>query len=1009
MATLLQTLLIETLAEDTDPILRSFVETLLPSVEREFGDMTALGGSEEAHFENLKKTMDEEKARQTARKFASKADQSLLVHVLNALLIAWNLQKYLPSELNNIEKHLLCLGMVLHDYDKAERGQKEDSKEPPKANEIPRILEVCRQWADRLNFEAFFPTWRNYLLEIAYLAQNTQFNRGSNPIASNWEIGDLEFQIDFDRLNSPLCSLLAFGDIAVHMNDPLDLTTVREGNKNRTTGDALREHLELLEIDKKLVYHRLRDCRGLITNQIHNAVVSFASNCGWEPILFFAQGAVYLASKDTIAIQSSDVHESTWTNVSNLLTDKILNDGTGIKRGKDGISIAPETLSFLLEMRTNSELVKELPYLVRTISSVYKAPNYLQEFINRKVISRDRGDELVQRLNRAVDWIAEFIAFVQSRFFEKSQIFPQMILEILSVQPELHLDIFKDRFKGVNYKLPYWYFIATCYIEFNSTSSEDDLFNSLIHIANQIAIWAEEKSLFKNKTPKVKLNFLEYIQKYLEISGHQGILSNFASELENYSLSKNDNKPICSLSSGEFSSEEQLESVVLFQQQAFSNKNSLGNSSKLKRRISTVWVLEMLLRKSLWSTPTYKIQRGKKFEDQQPIFLYIYPAYVYSPQVARAIKLLVKGLQRRTNLWNAREEWQKSGMKTESLQMLAWQDSDEVEVGRRANLKYSEIDLPFLAVTHTTTKGETVTDAWIEPAFLSLALPKLLGVKVVATSSSTPLYASDKEFLETVKLDGAAGFWNLLGLPASLRLQDIEGALQRLLVMYSLHLDNRSKKLDPKWHDLIKTVREVMTNVLNIFGIANEGLRKNKRERPTDEEVFRYWDYAQVWSKGNHDAEEKMKFTEQLVKHYRAFYQVSLSESTHTILMPLSKAMEIVLSSPNNTDSEDLILQGSGQLHDALDRQEVFKRPFLMNKEVEFPIRKANEMLAIQEFMSFFVNDVFGKQFKGDRALLQENRNRIKSGAEFAYRMQSLQDKQATQAEKAQSEELSNH
>ena len=38
MPTLLQTLLIETLPEDTDPILRLFIDTILPAMERAFCD-----------------------------------------------------------------------------------------------------------------------------------------------------------------------------------------------------------------------------------------------------------------------------------------------------------------------------------------------------------------------------------------------------------------------------------------------------------------------------------------------------------------------------------------------------------------------------------------------------------------------------------------------------------------------------------------------------------------------------------------------------------------------------------------------------------------------------------------------------------------------------------------------------------------------------------------------------------------------------------------------------------
>ena len=58
-----------------------------------------------------------------------------------------------------------------------------------------------------------------------------------------------------------------------------------------------------------------------------------------------------------------------------------------------------------------------------------------------------------------------------------------------------------------------------------------------------------------------------------------------------------------------------------------------------------------------------------------------------------------------------------------------------------------------------------------------------------------------------------------------------------------------------------------------------------------------------------------------------------------------------------------------------------------MDKSIDVAARKAKELEAIHDFMSTCVNDLFKGLYKGDRALLQENRNRIKSGAEFAYRL----------------------
>ncbi|MEH2455869.1 hypothetical protein [Nostoc sp.] len=104
MPTLLQTLLIETLPSDTDPIFHSFINTVLPAMEREFGLIPALGGSEAVHYQTLVKQGDAyggklRYARENAQRWAAKADQSLLVHVLNGLLTAWNLSTHLPKHL----------------------------------------------------------------------------------------------------------------------------------------------------------------------------------------------------------------------------------------------------------------------------------------------------------------------------------------------------------------------------------------------------------------------------------------------------------------------------------------------------------------------------------------------------------------------------------------------------------------------------------------------------------------------------------------------------------------------------------------------------------------------------------------------------------------------------------------------------------------------------------------------------------------------------------------------
>jgi CRISPR-associated protein Csc3 len=108
--------------------------------------------------------------------------------------------------------------------------------------------------------------------------------------------------------------------------------------------------------------------------------------------------------------------------------------------------------------------------------------------------------------------------------------------------------------------------------------------------------------------------FLSYLDQYLEISGWDSVEGSFQQELERYTISKTKaaKQPICSLSSGEFISEDQMDSVVLFKPQQYSNKNPLGGG-QIKRGISKIWSLEMLLRQSNGQYPLAKWKISSRF------------------------------------------------------------------------------------------------------------------------------------------------------------------------------------------------------------------------------------------------------------------------------------------------------------------------------------------------------------------------------------------------------------
>ncbi|MGJ5672438.1 MAG: type I-D CRISPR-associated protein Cas10d/Csc3 [Nostochopsis sp.] len=970
MSTLLQTLLIETLPQDTDPILHSYIEKLLPSLEQEFSLISALGGSYESHYQRLSQ-LGKKDAQQNAQRYSSNADQNLLVHVLNGLLTAWNISKYLPQPLSEIEKYLLCLGLTLHDYNKYCNGQGEET---PKNYEVAEIINICRNLGEKLNFQLFWSEWQEYLPEIAYLAQNTQNKVGTNIYPANWPVPKIK---DRRRLEIPLRRLLAFGDIAVHFTDPADIDT-------QTRGDRLREQLRYLNINKNLVYHRLRDTIGILSNGIHNATIIFAKKLNWEPILFFAQGVIYLAPSDSETPDINELQEFIWQQISGVLANKMMGGDIGFKRDGKGLKVAPQTS----ELFSPDELIPKLPRVIEVKVANIKDPATPKRLTKLSLTETER-EFLNQGADIRADRIAEFIFLAEKEFFGDSPEYINWILNKLGVQDKISPEQTQIQSGGVNYG---WYHAAAYYVATHASLKPEDISERMEIWAKDLANWASTNNLLPSHSSPTREIFSQYLTQYLEVKGWSNNQPSFSAEFTAYADAKTKagKQPICSLSSGEFASEDQMDSVVLFKPQQYSNKNALGGR-QIKRGISKIYALEMLMRQAFWAVPAGKL------EEQQPVFLYIFPAYVYSPQTAAAIKLLVNNMKQ-INLWDVRKQWLEKEMNIKALQSVAWL-TDEATSGRFKEDKYNKEDLPFMAMNYTTTRGKTLTDAWVQPAFLALSLPILLGVKVIATSSSVPLYNSDSDFKESVILDAPASFWNLLELSNSVRIQDFENAMQRLLFAYSLHLDTRSSPPDAKWRDLIKTVREITTNVLNIFVLATEGLRRDKRDIPSQDEVKRYWQYAQVWVKKDNLATNQgayiMQITEKIVQQYRVFYQANLGESSHTILLPLSKALEMILSVPQQVDVDDLILQASGQIKDALERQEVYKRPLMMDKSTDKATRLERELTAIHAFMTTCVRELFLELYKGDRALLQENRNRIKSGAEFAYRWLALQEKSA--------------
>ena len=288
------------------------------------------------------------------------------------------------------------------------------------------------------------------------------------------------------------------------MGDPGDIVS-------QTAGDRLREHLNSLGIKKKLVYHRLRDTLGILTNAIHNATVLFAKDLEWQPLLYFAQGVVYLAPADYETPEKEELSEFIWQQVRGALGQKMLGGEIGFKRDGKGLKVAPQTLEFFQP----GELIRKLPEVVEV-----KVRNVSNLATPKRLDSLDLDETEKDRLNKVADLrcdrLAELIILIQKEFLANCPEFIDWILNYLELADEITPEQTQIQAGGVNHG---WYYTAAHYIANHPTLDDLQLQEKLENLAEKLAKWAEENNLLPEHHSPTEAIFYDYLDRYLEIQG----------------------------------------------------------------------------------------------------------------------------------------------------------------------------------------------------------------------------------------------------------------------------------------------------------------------------------------------------------------------------------------------------------------------------------------------------------------------------------------------------------
>ncbi len=340
------------------------------------------------------------------------------------------------------------------------------------------------------------------------------------------------------------------------------------------------------------------------------------------------------------------------------------------------------------------------------------------------------------------------------------------------------------------------------------------------------------------------------------------------------------------------------------------------------------------------------VQQGlpaKSTQEKQAINLYLYPTYFFTAETAEVVKQFSNRLQT-LNLYRLIfSHLEKQGFSYQNLLtyedfMVDEDDSNAAQVRSIWKPSYSDEEQAalFFITLHPLGRKLTETDTWILPTFYALALPLLLGVKCVATPSFASLYTSASDFRETVRIDGVHEFAKHILSKESFRIDETAENVERLLRIYSLHLDVYSDDSGPHWGQLTNVAKDLETDPLYVFqyydrrqrrGEEDKKKSKGKEARPVADmprnngisllDQQRYMGIYQAIG-GNGD----MDFIGRLVEAYAQFYRAAFAkqDSAYAVLRPLGTAIKVVVESDPRIGAEDLLLLVAGAVNDDQER-----------------------------------------------------------------------------------------
>jgi CRISPR-associated protein Csc3 len=1034
----------EAAGNEGDRLLTDFAAYVLPKLMSRLAGVTAKGGQ---FFERLD-------ARGAIKRRDNAGDQSLPAHLLNGFLPTYRVVRRLQQadiEKNQVKSYcedlqlrVYAASYILHDYEKfpdyrswlieqdveGKWSDRDWVETAPDKSDAPNLgRNYVTQKIQAFGLDEFLGNdWQDYIDDIIWISNNAgdkydadlgMITRGLKPL-------------DDDRLDGRVRNVLVnlvklsdrFASVIKHPQDIQKLSSLLTSLSN--------------EGQLKFTYHALSDNRGVLTNIINNTLMDLHPDEFYTQLLYLPDGVVYLAKADAPAIVTDKIADAVIQKIKTLCGDRLRRRQIGFARDGKGIKFAEYYWLFfeinqLMDVAnmaacriipsTKSSSAAKRSASLAGFKAAGDLPEYLEvEFSEDYRIDRlaEFGDLLCRRIWG--DWGDRFDTYQKQKPKAKRTTLPELdltqklceFMELASELPAIRAVQGLKKTGGVPLD---WYYLSAKYIQQNSYLDDGQLQAVMTRMVDHASKLVE--SIIQDFVlPDGWDDLRTYVQRIVSLPSGAIVppeTDPFLTELNRYRAAKvtgRGRENVCAMSSSAYTVTEQMESSTLFAPQVYSNRQILFNAQAAKRQICAIWSVEIMLRQILMNQTN---ATGGDFEGRKYRYLYLYPAYFFTPETNRFIHKAYSWIRRtrfdadiRKHLVNDKQIAQFNLENYQRVDSLLLQE--EAELDSTFKLSYTDEPMTFFFMALPPGRDATDTESWVMPAWLTLALPLVLDVRVVASESPVPPYISGADFERTSVLDGAHQAIASLVKQDQHRLDAILptgdrafSPLNALSAAYCIHLEvNRKKDGNPDWGKLAALARDLETSPLYVFHYLTKLIRKLDWDTAPVEKIKLYMDFYRCFE----PKETTVNQLRELTQLYRRFYRAkSPYAKPNAVLKPVDEAADVILKIDKTLVAEeqaliDVVAARIAKLMTNVRRRTAEGKPTLLCIDGKWKpaLSLEEERQAVYEYATFFVKDLFLGTFKGDRARLAGTQlNLIRDTCDYLYRLIDDEERQSVQ------------